>query len=113
MANTHGTLVPYTPKSLSNQGGKSLPLSVRDAACLSEILTETPFSENSQTVAILLAILHGITTNTTSGDVIELSIYHAQDICRELQIDEVVFREVVGKFVRFSKKARNWNPLAF
>jgi TRAP-type mannitol/chloroaromatic compound transport system substrate-binding protein len=77
------------------------------------MLTDKQFCENSQTVLILLAILQGITENTTSGDVIELSIYRAEDMCRAIGVSKDEFKEVVNRFVQFSKQVRGWNPLAF
>lgn len=113
MASTDDTHAADTNTSLVSQTGKLSQRSVRDAALLSETLTDLQSSENSETLMILLAILQGITVNTTSGDVLALGVYHAQDICNAAGISEEKFREVVAKFARFSKQARSWNPLSF
>ena len=62
---------------------------------------------------ILLLILDGITRNTTSGDVIALAIYAAQDRCEELGIDEAIFKDTVAKFVKFSEVRKRTNPFAY
>ena len=101
-----------TTLSVSPDGKRSLRLE-RDVALLSEIQIALQSSETSEVVAILLAILHGITVNTTSGDVLALGVYHAQDICNAAGISDEKFKEVVRQFAEYSKKARSWNPLAF
>src|SRR5690349_13985701 len=113
MADTPATLVVSPTKLSANRAGNSLQPSERGVACLSEILRDRQFSENSQTVATLLAILHGITVNTTSGDVLALGIYKARDLCDQIGVEPEVFEDVVQKFVEFSKQARQWNPLAY
>jgi transketolase C-terminal domain/subunit len=113
MENTNDTPVENTTKSLVSQTGKWSQRSERDAALLSETQIALQLSENSEVVTILLAILHGITVNTTSGDVLELGISHAKSITDAAGISEEKFREVVAKFAQFSIKARSWNPLAF
>lgn len=113
MADTNDTPAGDTTISLVSQTGTLSQRSVRDAALLSETLIALQSSENSEVLAILLAILHGITVNTTSGDVLALGVYHAQDICEAAGISEEKFKEVVAKFAQYSKKARSWNPLAF
>ena len=70
-------------------------------------------SETSKTVMILLAMLHGIVKNTTSGDVIYFGIDEAKRICEAAGITDEEFKEVMRKFGEYQKKARNWNPLAF
>ena len=113
MTDTPDTPVENTMKSLVPLDGKSHQLSERAAACLSSILTGTESSENCEQVLVLLSILLGITENTTSGDVLALGVYRAQDLCDEFGIDEEVFKETVGRFARFAKESRSWNPLAF
>jgi len=113
MDNTNDTPAGSTMTLLVNPDGNLSRRSVRDAALLSETLIGLQLSETSEVVAILLAILHGITVNTTSGDVLALGVYHAQDICEAAGISEEKFKEVVAKFAQYSKKARSWNPLSF
>jgi hypothetical protein len=96
-----------------NRDGNLSQRSERDAVLLLETQIALQSLENSEIVMILLAILQGITTNTTSGDVIELGIYHAKDMCEAAGISEDKFKEVVGKFAQFSKNCRSWNPLAY
>lgn len=112
MENTPGTLVASPNRSLANRDGNSRQLSEQAAALLSEIGIETSSSPNSEAVLILLLLLEGITCNTISGDVIALSVYHAQDRAETLGIDEAVFKETVAKFAKFSE-IRKRNPLAF
>lgn len=111
-------VIPATPAvstttSLVSRDGNSLQRSERDAALLSEIQIDLQSSENSTVVLILLAILQSITENTTSGDVIYLSICRAKDMCIAAGVSEADFQQVVTKFVKFSKQARSWNPFAF
>lgn len=113
MASNSGTLVASTNKSLVNRDGRPLQRLEADAALLSEMQTEPLFCENSQTILILVALLHGITENTTSGDVIALATYRARDMCLQAGIDEELFRRVVTRFGEYAKKTRAWNPLAF
>lgn len=93
--------------------GNSHQLSAQAAALLSSMKIEPLSSQNSETVLILLAILQGIIENTTNGDVIELSIYRAKDLCAKFGIDEEMFESVVERFLVISKKLRSRNPLAF
>lgn len=60
-----------------------------------------------------MAILQGVTENTTSGDVLALAVYRAQDICLAMGIAEDTFAEVVRRYGEFAKMARKGNPLAF
>ena len=100
-------------KSLLPQVGKSHQLSERGVAALSSILTGKQSSENCEQVLVLLSILFGITENTTSGDVLTMGMYRAEDLCHEFGVDETVFKETVGRFARLAKESRSRNPLAF
>ncbi len=113
MENTPDTLVETTSISLANQDGKCHQLSERGAALLSSMKIESESLENSQVVLILLAILEGITTNTISGDVIQLSLYHAMDTVEQLGIDEALFKDVFTRYLEVSKILRSKNPLSF
>ncbi len=83
------------------------------AAVPSAIPTEMPSSENSETVTILLAILASITRNTTSGDVLCLSIMAAKDACNKMGISSKAVDAVVRRFTLYSAAVRSRNPLAF
>lgn len=108
-----GTLAPFTPKSLSAQAGNGHPLLVPGVAVVSTA-TEPSSSKNSEDVVrILMAILYGITKETTSGDVLSLGVLRAQSLCQRLGISEDLFEEVVEHYGEFCDKARAWNPLAF
>jgi hypothetical protein len=107
------TPVASTTTLLPNQTGK-LPQHLEQAVVpLSSILKDKQFSENSETVVILMAILQGITKNTTSGDVIALAIYNAIDVCDALGIDSEVVERTIKRFFDFQKEVRKNNPLAF
>lgn len=110
---TPDTLAANTKKSLIPLDGKSHRLSVQGAACLSSMLTGKQSSENCEQVLVLLTLLLGITTETTSGDVLALGMYRARDMCRRFGVDETVFEETVERFAQFAGEARRWNPLAF
>ena len=113
MDDNPGSRAESIKTSLANPDGNlSRPLE-RGAVLLLETQIALQSLETSQTVAILLAMLHGIVTNTTSGDVIELGVYHAKDICQQAGIPESSFEEVAKKFAAYSKAARSWNPLAY
>lgn len=99
--------------SVSPAGNLSRPLGP-DVAPLSEILTDLQSSEISQVMTILITTLHSIIINTTSGDALELSIYHAQAMCKSAGIDEVAYKKVLAKFVAYSNKVRRrCNPLSY
>jgi hypothetical protein len=68
-----------------------------DAVALYSTLFGRPSSENCETILILMAILQGVTENTTSGDVLALGVYRAQDICSAMGIAEDTFMEVVHR----------------
>lgn len=110
---TQDTLVESTTTSLVPLDGKSRQLSEQVAACLSSMKIEKQSSESYEQVVVLLTILLGITENTTSGDVLALGIYKAQDLCDEMGVDPTVFKETVGRFARFAEQSRKWNPLAY
>ena len=67
---------------------------------------------SEQTVTILMAMLHGLTEYTFNGDVIELSIYRAKDICESLDIPKEQVDEILKKFGQFSKTIRKNSPMA-
>ena len=69
-------------------------------------------SEQYEQVAVLMAMLYGLTEHTFSGDVVELSIYRAKDICKLLDIPEDEVNETLNKFKQFAKAMRNSNPMA-
>lgn len=69
-------------------------------------------SENYEQIVVLMAMLFGLTENTWSGDVMELSIYRAKDICELLDIPEDEVNETLKKFGQFAKAMRNSNPMA-
>lgn len=69
-------------------------------------------SEQYDQVAVLMAMLFGLTENTWSGDVVELSIYRAKDICNLLNIPEEEVNETLRKFGLFAKAMHNSNPMA-
>lgn len=112
MANTQGTLVESTNKSLVSRAGNSRQLSEQAAALLSEMKIDERSSPNSEVLLILMMLLEGITRNTISGDVLALSVYYAEDRCKEIGIDEDVFKETIRRFARFSE-VRKQNPLAY
>jgi hypothetical protein len=112
MEDSPGTLAVLQKTSLVNRDGKAHQLSEQAAALLSEMGIESESSLNSEAILILMLLLEGITSNTISGDVIALSVYHAQDRCEELGISEEVFKTTVTKFTKFSE-IRKRNPLAF
>ena len=91
-------------------------LTVRPKTELSEqFRTLMGVSENSEQyeqVAVLMAMLYGLTENTWSGDVMELSIYRAKDLCKLLDIPEDEVNETLRKFGQFAKAMRNSNPMA-
>lgn len=109
---SNGTLVESTTKSLATQP-PSCPLpSMPDAAALSTVIAELS-SESYSTILVLLCLLHGITENTTSGDVLALAAYRAKDLSEQMGIDEDTFAEVIRRYGEFAKAVRSWNPLAF
>lgn len=77
------------------------------------ILIGTQSSENLERLLILVAILEGIIANTTSGDVIQLAFFRAQDRCEALGIDLDTFAEVVTKVGMLGESLRRNNPFAF
>ncbi len=113
MENTLVIHAEGTNTSLLNQDGKSRQLSEQAAALLSSMKIESLSLENSETILILMMLLQSITTNTTNGDVVVLSIYRTKDVCEQLGIDESVVREVLNRFLNLSKILRSKNPLAF
>jgi hypothetical protein len=58
---------------------------------------------------ILLALIDGLLSNVMSSDMLTLSVFHAQAICREKGVDEEVFAEVVKKIsdIHIDRKKRN------
>ena len=62
-------------------------------------------------MAVLMAILIGITGNTLNPDVIKLAIYQAKDICRRLGIDEAVFEDTVKRYQQFAADVKAHHPL--
>lgn len=113
MENIPGTLVASTTRSLVNQDGSSHQLSDQGAALLSSMRIEGLSYENSQVMLTLLSLLLGITENTTSGDVIALSMYRAKDLSEQLGVSEEIARDTLQKFDAISRRLRSWNPLAF
>lgn len=106
------TLAENTTRSLATQP-PSCPLpSTPDAAALSTVIAELS-SESYSTILVLLCLLHGITENTTSGDVLALAAYRAQDLSRELGVDEDTFADVIRRYSQFAQAVRRWNPLAY
>jgi hypothetical protein len=81
-----------------------------DAVALSSTPTET---QSSQKEIILMALLFGLTENTTSGDVLHLAVWRAQDLCQRLGVNEETFTQVIRQYGEFSEKLRAKNPLAF
>lgn len=69
-------------------------------------------SEQYEQVAVLMAMLYGLTENTWNGDVVALSVYRAKDICKLLDIPEDEVNETLKKFSQFAKAMRNSNPMA-
>lgn len=69
-------------------------------------------SENYEQIAVLMAVLFGITENVWNGDVITLAIYRAKDICKLLDIPEEEVNEILRKFGQFAKAMRKSNPMA-
>lgn len=100
-------------RSSDSPDGNSLRRLERDAALLLETQIGLQSSGISESVMILMATLHGIVTNTTSGDVIALGVYQAKDMCLAAGVSEDVFEEVIKRFVTYSKKARSRTPLAY
>lgn len=79
---------------------------------LGEIIGVDESSENYDHIAVLMAMLLGLTENTWNGDVVELSVYRAKDICQCLNIPESKVDEVLRNFSRFAKAMRQRNPMA-
>tara|TARA_Y100000034_G_C6910429_1_gene424499 strand:+ start:13914 stop:14156 length:243 start_codon:yes stop_codon:yes gene_type:complete len=69
-------------------------------------------SEDCERIAVLMAVLLGLTENTWNGDVVELSLYRAKDICSLLEIPEGTVDDTLRKFGIFSKIVRQNNPMA-
>ena len=111
--NTLATHAGSTSTSLRSQAGNTLRPSGRDVArpCLTQI--ELPSCESSDAVLILMAMLASITRYTTSGDVLQLGVMDAVDICARYGLSPEQTRPIAEQFLRSSRKLRNWNTLAF
>lgn len=65
-------------------------------------------------IAVLVVTLLELTKNTTSGDVIELTIWSAKDTCARMGIDETTFNQMVGNFKKMTDPLRaRSNPYAY
>ena len=60
-----------------------------------------------------MSLLFGLTEHTTNGDVLQLAVWRAQNLCRKLGVDEVAFEGAIRKYGDFSQQIRAKNPLAF
>ena len=80
-----------------------------DVALRSAMQTETESLDEAGT--ILLAILTGLTENVMSSDVIELSVWRAEDICLSLGMNKETFGRFARRFLEVAKQARQKNPL--
>ena len=111
--NTLAIRAGSTSTSLRSQAGNSRQPSGRDVArpCLTQI--GLPSCENSDAVLILMAMLASITKYTTSGDVLQLGVMDAVDICASYGLAPEQVRPIAEQFLRTSRKLRNWNTLAF
>lgn len=114
MATTPVIPVESTTLSLPSRVGNQNQLSGQAAVALSEILIETQSYESlKETAVILAALLQSIIGNTTSGDLLTLSVYAAQDICDELGIPNDVFLEKVRYIMSVTERIRKRNPLSY
>lgn len=98
--------------ALSSLPGRMLSLrSGRDVVPRCSIRLGTQSYENP--AFVLMAILQGLTENTTSGDVIALAVFRAKDLCRQFGISEDEFNDIIDQYLNFADHVRKKNPLAF
>lgn len=109
----NGIPVESTGKSLKSRVGNSLQPSERAVVPVCSIEQGTPSSVKSKEMAVLLALLEGITANTYNGDVIQLSVFRAKDTCRNLGIDEDLAHDVITRYLRVAKNIRSKNVMAW
>ena len=63
-------------------------------------------------VAVLIAILHGMTCEMLSPDSVYLSLARARSICEAAGIPDETISQVMDSFNRYSKEMRRRNPLS-
>jgi len=68
--------------------------------------------EAGEKIACLLAIFSGLLEETLNPDVMALSLYRAEDVCRYWGIPEERFEEVKQAILRFHSAARKRNPMS-
>lgn len=108
METQNGTLVPSQTGLSRNQVGNSLQPSVPDV--LAPYLTETGklYFEN----LILKAVVEGLIFSTANSDVIELALYRAKAICKDLNIPFEVYSNLLQSVLENYRKTANKNPIA-
>jgi len=112
LESTLDTPAESTSTSLTSRGGNSLRPSGRDVVPAYSTLIDMPFCEN-ELVLSLMAMLVGVTTFTTSGDVMAIGMSTAEDICAKHGLSPDKFRPIAKQFLRESWKLRKWNKLAY
>lgn len=68
--------------------------------------------EAGEKLAALFAIFSGLLEETLNPDVICLSLYRAEDMCRAWGIPEERFEEVKKAILQFHAAARKRNPMS-
>lgn len=107
MSDIPGTLVA-SQRSLSHKRvGNSLQPSGRDVAVPSETQIDRLSLENF----ILKSMVEGLIFNTMSKDIILMSMYRAQDTCKESGLNPDEFMPVIQSVMDNFPKTTRKNPL--
>ncbi len=108
-----GTLAESTTRSLADRGGSLLPPSAPAvvAGSATPIANES-YGRFERQATILMLLLHSITENVLSGDVIALATIRARDLCLAAGLTPVEFEEALDRYRVYSATLRDRNPLS-
>jgi len=77
---------------------------------IQQLPTENP--ELHDQLVVLMAVLHAMTCQMVSPDMVALSLMRAQGICDAAGIPQGIIDQTLASFAAYSKAMRSTNPLS-